>query len=119
MKTGVIDEPLSKDENDKLGITGYAKALFKFITDAETPMTIGVQGDWGSGKTSLMKLMKYKFEVSKLKTKQIWVNTWEHSLLKTPQEALVSIIYTLTHELSKDLNETLKSKITSWKIFNF
>ena len=71
MKTGVIDEPLSKGEDDKLGISGYADALFQFIKGAKTPMTIGVQGDWGSGKTSLMKLMKYKFEVSKLKTKQI------------------------------------------------
>ena len=59
-------------------------------------MTIGVQGDWGSGKTSLMHQMRYKFEDPKVsvdfKTKQIWINTWEHSLLKTPQEALVSII---------------------------
>ena len=105
MKTGVIDEPLSKGEDDKLGISGYAEALFQFITDAETPMTIGVQGDWGSGKTSLMNQMYYKFEVPKLKTKQIWVNTWEHSLLKTPQEALVSIIDAIINELSKDLNE--------------
>jgi predicted KAP-like P-loop ATPase len=65
--TGVIDEPLSKGEDDKLGIKGYAEALFQFITDAETPMTIGVQGDWGSGKTSLMNQMYYKFEVPKLK----------------------------------------------------
>ena len=108
MKTGVIDEPLSEGENDKLGITGYATALFQFITDAETPMTIGVQGDWGSGKTSLMHQMWFKFEdpkVSALRTKQIWVNTWEHSLLKTPQEALVSIIDAIINELSKDLND--------------
>ena len=103
--TGVIDEPLRRNEEDNLGITKYADALFQFIKGAKTPMTIGVQGDWGSGKTSLMKLMEYKFEVSKLKTKQIWVNTWEHSLLKTPQEALVSIIDAIINELSQDLNE--------------
>ena len=103
--TGVIDEPLRRNEEDNLGITKYADALFQFIKGAKTPMTIGVQGDWGSGKTSLMKLMEYKFEVPKLKTKQIWVNTWEHSLLKTPQEALVSIIDAIINELSQDLNE--------------
>jgi len=115
MKTGVIDEPLSEGEDDKLGISGYAEALFQFITDAETPMTIGVQGDWGSGKTSLMHQMWFKFEDPKVsvdfKTKQIWVNTWEHSLLKTPQEALVSIIYEIIYELSKDLPKKDKDEM--------
>ena len=114
MKTGVIDEPLSKDEDDKLGISEYAEALFQFIKHAETPMTVGVQGDWGSGKTSLMQQMYYKFKDPKdslLKTKQIKVNTWEHSLLKTPQEALVSIIDAIINELSKDLNKTRKEEI--------
>ena len=58
MKTGIIDEPVNylKEENDKLGINDYAKALTNFIENTETPMTIGIQGEWGSGKTSLMNL---------------------------------------------------------------
>ena len=60
MKTGIIDEPVnySKNEDDKLGIKDYAYALKTFIENTETPMTIGVQGEWGSGKTSLMDLME-------------------------------------------------------------
>ena len=44
-KTGVIDEPVNylKEENDKLGINDYAKALTNFIENTETPMTIGIQ----------------------------------------------------------------------------
>jgi len=114
MQTGVIDEPLSKDQDDKLGVQEYADALFQFIMDTQTPMTIGVQGDWGSGKTSLMNQMWYKFEnpkISSLRTKQIWVNTWEHSLLKTPQEALVSIISEIIKTLSATLEYDQKKKI--------
>ncbi|MDA9265258.1 KAP family NTPase [bacterium] len=114
MQTGVIDEPLSEDQDDKLGVQEYADALFQFIMDTQTPMTIGVQGDWGSGKTSLMNQMWYKFEnpkISSLRTKQIWVNTWEHSLLKTPQEALVSIISEIITNLSAALGDEQKKII--------
>ena len=114
MQTGVIDEPLGKDQEDKLGVQEYADALYQFITDAQTPMTIGVQGDWGSGKTSLMNQMWFKFDdkaLTRLKTKQIWVNTWEHSLLKTSQQTLVSIISDIINTLADDLDTTKKEAI--------
>ena len=70
-KTGVIDEPVNylKEENDKLGINDYAKALTNFIENTETPMTIGIQGEWGSGKTSLMNLLWKELEGEKKNTK--------------------------------------------------
>ena len=121
MQTGVIDEPLGIDQDDKLGVQEYADALFQFITDAQTPMTIGIQGDWGSGKTSLMNQMWFKFnnpQLTTLKAKQIWINTWEHSLLKTPQEALVSIISNIIKSLSEDLdtNRQLAIRETASKV---
>jgi len=121
MQTGVIDEPLGIDQDDKLGVQEYADALFQFITDAQTPMTIGIQGDWGSGKTSLMNQMWFKFnnpQLTTLKAKQIWINTWEHSLLKTPQEALVSIISDIIKSLSEDLdtNRQLAIRETASKV---
>ena len=106
-KTGVIDEPVNylKEENDKLGINDYAKALTNFIENTETPMTIGIQGEWGSGKTSLMNLLWKELEGEKKNTKieSVWINTWEHSLLKTPEETLISIVGDITNQIS-DLN---------------
>jgi len=43
---------------DKLGTGQYAKALAKFAIECDTPLTIGVQGEWGSGKTSLLNMMR-------------------------------------------------------------
>ena len=49
-------------------------------------MTIGIQGEWGSGKTSLLNSLKG--ELSEDSTyRQIWINSWEKSLLSTPEEA--------------------------------
>lgn len=44
--------------SDTLNLLPYAEALRDFIQDCQTPMTIGVQGDWGIGKTSLMNMLR-------------------------------------------------------------
>ena len=70
---------------------------------------VGVQGEWGSGKTSLLKMIQatleksdFCMEVVRIKKKSlikgknafslIWINTWEESLLKTPEECFPRII---------------------------
>ena len=56
-KAGVVDEPEFREEGqgkDGLELTAYYEALAEFIRETETPMTVGIQGKWGSGKTTLM-----------------------------------------------------------------
>jgi tRNA A37 threonylcarbamoyladenosine biosynthesis protein TsaE len=53
MKSNVIDQPAKAGE-DQLHMNAYAEALTEFIRDAQSPLTIALQGEWGSGKTSLM-----------------------------------------------------------------
>lgn len=57
-----IDRPIEKKEEDLFGTGQYVKALSKFIQDSvkegATPLTLGIQGDWGSGKTSMLNLLK-------------------------------------------------------------
>lgn len=57
MASNVIDRPANAGE-DRLDMMAYAEALTKFIKDAEAPLTIALQGEWGSGKTSLMNALK-------------------------------------------------------------
>ena len=82
------DQPLDKLENDKLEAADYAHALCNFIHNAETPVTIGIQGGWGSGKTSLITIMQEKLsekptrENNMTPTICVNVNAWEHSLFQ-------------------------------------
>ena len=56
--TGSIAQKAKEIDEDTIGILPYAQALAKFIEECDTPMTVGLQGDWGIGKTSLMNLIK-------------------------------------------------------------
>ena len=57
-KVGRKDTPLSDDSVDALEIAPYALGLEHFICSCDTPMTVGIQGEWGSGKTSMMRLIQ-------------------------------------------------------------
>ena len=102
---GIVDEALPQGGDDALKISSYKDALTDFIKRTDTPMTIGVQGEWGSGKTSLLNQIWNdldhfnKNDDSIDDFKQIWINSWEHSLLCSPEECLMKIINEIILEL--------------------
>ena len=108
---GVVDEPVGGENSDTLGLSKHSRALVRFIEQTQTPITIGVQGEWGSGKTSLLQAIECKLEANE-NVKQIWINVWEHSLLQSPEESLIGIIQEIiTGILSADDNLERKEKI--------
>ena len=110
---GVIDEPVPPGEDDNLGIEIHSKSLIEFIQETETPITVGIQGEWGSGKTSLLNSIHHAFD-EQTTFKQIWINSWEYSLLSTPEEALLKIVNRIIDQLlESDKNEKYKQKITA------
>ncbi|WP_244243744.1 P-loop NTPase fold protein, partial [Pseudomonas aeruginosa] len=48
---------------DLLYYEAIAKTVVKLIGKTpETPITIGVHGDWGAGKSSVLKMLEASFE---------------------------------------------------------
>ena len=115
---GIVDQALGPGGQDSLKIASYHEALVDFIKQTDTPMTIGVQGEWGSGKTSLLNQIWSKLEKSNDEHDddhnylQIWVNSWEHSLLCTPEECLLKIINEIIVEiLNADVDKNKRDAI--------
>jgi len=52
MAIGIADEPILGQSQDWLEIKKHADALVSFIKETDTPMTIGVQGEWGKTQPS-------------------------------------------------------------------
>jgi len=93
MKAGISDFPLRYDNHkrsDLLDFTRYADGLCEFIKQCETPMSIALQGDWGSGKTSLLNNIESKLTRQKVKT--IFINTWLYSQINQG-DSLVKIFF--------------------------
>ena len=116
---GVIDEPVRPGASDNLDISVHTEALIDFIQFTNTPITVGIQGEWGSGKTSLINSIHHSFDSDET-VKQIWINSWEYSLLSTPEEALLKIVNRIIDELldsDNDIGRAEAIKDGAGKIF--
>lgn len=60
-QAGVSDQ---SSEQDYLGFEPYVIAIAEFLTNPETkpPLTISIEGEWGSGKSSFMKQLNKAIE---------------------------------------------------------
>lgn len=79
---GYGDLPATQDE---LGFAPSAAALTRIVLSAEladTPLTVGVYGPWGSGKTSLMRMMYRSLndpEAPQPGVLPIWFDAWRYA----------------------------------------
>ena len=108
MKSSIIDVPRKHTQKDLWGIDVYQEALIRYIKLTDTPMTIALQGEWGSGKTSLMNLLRYNLcDVENAPYYPVWINTWQYSLMKTPAQAIMSILEGIITQIGS-LNPSVK-----------
>ena len=100
MKSSIIDVPRKHTQEDLFGIQVYQDALIEYVRLTDTPITIALQGEWGSGKTSLMNLLRYNLcEVDDATYYPIWINTWQYSLMKTSSQAIISILEGIINQI--------------------
>lgn len=87
-------------ENDSLGFTSYVDVLSEICTrDELAPLTLGVFGLWGSGKTSLMRMLKKRIEQNGNGVKTLWFNAWRY---EGREEAQSALIHAILNRLSQD-----------------
>ena len=95
-KIGCTDKPVETVTEDCFNVSTYVDGLCTFIKTCETPMTISIQGDWGSGKTSMMNMIK---ENTSDKVVPVWFNTWQFSQFDLGDNLVFSMIEVLMSQL--------------------
>ena len=105
MKLKALDPFLYTPEIKGLEVAEhYASRLFRFINDSvEPPFTISINGRWGTGKTTIMKMVYDKFDGT---FPVFWFNPWEYS---KSQDVVLSFLQSLSGAHTTALNELNKS----------
>tara|TARA_B100000683_G_scaffold267291_1_gene300715 strand:- start:620 stop:2473 length:1854 start_codon:yes stop_codon:yes gene_type:complete len=107
--TSITDQPILNTKSDLLEAEKYANALSSFILESGTPLTIGMQGEWGTGKTSLMYMIKEKLdsfaEEENYAIATSWVNTWEYSMFKGVDQTTPAVLKGMLEKLKESCGD--------------
>ena len=104
---GFRDTPIKETAEECLGLGEYAGALADFIVQCDTPMTIAIQGDWGSGKTSMIHMI-----INQLPPTAPWVyiNTWQFAQFDRQSDIAISVLTEFVDGLGVASTETSNFK---------
>lgn len=112
-KTCLVDTPIATRSLDQLDISLYVDVLKEFLEGADTPLTVAIQGEWGSGKTSFMNQLSEELCTNRINSDKwtfnnpvcespyfgIWIHAWEYALLNEPGDILINLMKGLIREI--------------------
>ncbi len=95
------DQPKTTKEQDALGFADSAESVAKSILDGEYPdgFVIGIEGEWGSGKTTYINLIRESLKKQSSEFKIIEFKPWLHS----SQENLIAAYFKFLRENAKNI----------------
>lgn len=115
-----VNKPIMDDNEDLIGIESYIKRVEKAIDEGSN--VIGIVGDYGIGKSSLIRLIKNKYnketitlkkgrkEISEFKNKVIPVNLWGKDKLKD-EELTAEFLFQISNGCNKNFASYIAKKI--------
>jgi len=113
------DRPIQTRGEDRLNFADYADILADIILTADTPITLGIFGPWGSGKTSLMRLIAERLVGQRTpghrRARTVWFNAWQY---ERDEAALwrALLLHVLEGLRSDDLSEEDARQIEDWRM---
>ena len=75
---GVSDNPVTRPAADALRFGPMVEGISRFFRNPATvpPLTVAINGGWGMGKSSLMRLLQS--DLKKYGVPTVWFNAWHH-----------------------------------------
>jgi hypothetical protein len=89
--------PIDDVAQDRLGFRVIVSALRRFLDNPDTvpPLVVSINGPWGSGKSSIMKMLARELmKTGRFQT--VWFNAWQYH--EEPQ-ILPAFLHTIAYEL--------------------
>ena len=123
VKTSTVSEKAKTAEQENLlNIAKYTEGVIDYIKETDTPFLIAINGEWGSGKTSLMNDIRGELcdkDDDKALYYGVVINTWQFSLsnFTQPSQAVVRILQSIVNQIIKlkpDYERRDKIGLSQW-----
>jgi hypothetical protein len=108
----VADSPT---DTDYLGFKPYVDAVSEFLlsTDTKPPLTMSIEGEWGSGKSSFMKQLASEIKRREPTAHIVWFYPWRHDKSDALWAAFAT---TFVDQIAKQMPLSLRIR-SAWKLF--
>jgi hypothetical protein len=108
----ITDKPITEDKEDKLQYSNYAQAIALKIlkTDAQKSFAIGINGKWGTGKTSFFNLIREKMKKEDPEIILIDFSPWNTESYKS---IMIDFFETFEEKLS-NYNSSISNQISKY-----
>jgi formylglycine-generating enzyme required for sulfatase activity len=116
-----VQPDLSRRDAHRFGFDALARTLARLILDREngTPLTIGIHGPWGSGKTSLMETTRAmvdraarqrgRGDADLRNCRTVWFNAWKYA---GEEAVLAALLQEIISQMKQDgLVDRLRAEI--------
>lgn len=99
------DQPVSEDA---FGFDAIVRVLADVITSesTQTPITIAIDGEWGTGKTSILRMIEAQARM--LRFPCLWLNAWS---LDSTQSLIVAAASEIQRELGRSQQDSRKDLV--------
>jgi len=119
----IPDKEIDLLKEDFLGTRPYVETLYKIVKDCKPPFTIGLLGGWGTGKSSIIRTLKKKFdEDTNSKVKIFIYDAWKYSRDSFRRTFILEFLKYFKIDFQKEIKEKFyvsESKNTEWGISYF
>lgn len=106
--------------DDKIGISKEVQSFCELVNELDTPVTIAINGKWGTGKSKFVELCVQYFERKKDNGEKeqpdilpIYINAWENDYSEDPLVILLANILNTAREnhlIEDKLDEKIKKE---------
>jgi len=99
------DRPIETERSDQLGFTHVVQALANLVRSSDTslPIVIAINGAFGTGKSSISKMVGERLRKHELKI--VWFDAWHH---QSESDLLASLFESVRQSIGFELEFRLK-----------
>lgn len=116
----VADSPITHPDEDQFGFGKFVDLIESAVRATQPPFVFGVLGDWGTGKTSALRLLEARFRDPNGAIKRfpdgreifvpIWFDAWKY---ENEAHIVYPLLYAIKQQYERDVPQQERNRIVN------